>query len=116
MDERIFSLKAFAVFSPDRASITEVVITTHASIAVWGVKSGQTVAAHWHPEGQDTWVMLEGSLTYFLGNGRRQTLSEGQVAIATPGQIHGAINESEADAIFVSIYSAPQIGFMPATP
>ncbi len=116
MNERIFSLSDYAVFSPEQSSVTEVVITDNSSIAVWGVKPGQIVEAHFHPDGQDTWVVLQGSLTYYLGNGQRQDLSIGQIAIATSGEIHGAINESTEDTIFVSIYSAPKIGYVKAKP
>lgn len=116
MNERLFSLKDYSCFSPEKSVVTEVVITDNSSIAVWGVKPGQTVEAHFHPDGQDTWVVLQGSLTYYLGEGQRKILNTGQLAIATPGQIHGAINEGTEDAIFVSIYSAPQIGYVQATP
>jgi quercetin dioxygenase-like cupin family protein len=35
----------------------------------------------------------------------------GEVAIADQHQIHGAVNNSSEDAVFISIYSAPQIGY-----
>jgi quercetin dioxygenase-like cupin family protein len=73
--------------------ITEVAITDNSSIAIWGVKPGQTVEAHFHPDGQDTWIVLQGNLAYYLGHNQTQILSKGQLAIATPEQIHGAVNE-----------------------
>ena len=116
MDERIFALQTYARFSSQRAKVTEVVATDNSSIAVWAVQPGQEVAAHLHPSGQDTWVMLKGTLTYHLGNGQRQTLSVGQCALADRSQIHGAVNEGTEDAVFVSIYSAPKIGYIEALP
>ena len=116
MNERIFALETYASFSDEKAVVTEVVITTNSSIAVWGVRPGQEVQAHAHPNGQDTWFMLRGTLTYYLGNGQRQTLTAGQFAIADQGQVHGAINEGEEDSVFVSIYSAPEIGYVKASP
>lgn len=116
MNERLFFLKDYAYFSPEQSVVTEMVITENSSIAVWGVKPGQTVEAHFHPDGQDTWIVLQGSLTYYLGDGQSKTLKTGQLAIATPQQIHGAINEGMEDVIFVSIYSAPKIGYVKATP
>jgi quercetin dioxygenase-like cupin family protein len=115
MNERIFALEAYACFSDEKAVVTEVVITQNSSIAVWAVRSGQEVEAHFHPDGQDTWFMLRGTLTYYLGNGQRQTLSAGQFAIADQGQVHGAINEGTEDSVFVSIYSAPKIGYAKAS-
>jgi len=60
--------------------------------------------------------MLRGSLTSYLGNGQSRTLSPGQFALADQGQIHGAVNEGTEDAVFVSIYSAPEIGYAKASP
>jgi quercetin dioxygenase-like cupin family protein len=73
------------------------------------------VAAHSHPDGQDTWVMLQGTLTYYLGDGQQRTLSSGQIALADQDQVHGAVNEGTEDAVFVSIYSAPKIGYAKAS-
>jgi quercetin dioxygenase-like cupin family protein len=115
MDERIFALEAYACFSDEKAVVTEVVITQNSSIAVWAVRPGQEVEAHCHPDGQDTWFMLRGTLTYYLANSQRQTLSAGQFAIADQNQVHGAMNESPEDAVFVSIYSAPKIGYAKAS-
>jgi quercetin dioxygenase-like cupin family protein len=116
MKDRIFALEADVCFSDRAATVTEIIQTENSSIALWGVKPGQIVQAHLHPDGQDTWVMLRGTLTYYLGNDRSQSLNAGEVAIAEKNQIHGAVNDSSEDAVFVSIYSAPQIGYEPASP
>lgn len=116
MNARIFTLETYVSFSDRAATVTEIIQTENSSIAIWGVKPGQIVQAHCHPDGQDTWVMLRGTLTYYLGNGQSQILNAGQVAIAEKNQIHGALNEGTEDAVFVSIYSAPQIGYKKASP
>ncbi|MGL5061603.1 MAG: cupin domain-containing protein [Microcoleus sp.] len=116
MKTRIFPLEADVRFSDEVATVTEIIQTENASIAIWGVKPGQIVEAHYHPDGQDTWVMLRGTLTYYLGNGQSQILNAGQVAIAEKNQIHGAANDSSEDAVFISIYSAPKIGYEKALP
>lgn len=116
MSERIFNAENLARFSDEKAVVTEVAVTQHSSIAVWGVRPGQEVPAHTHPDGQDTWVMLRGELTYYLGNGQRHTIKAGEIDVASPDQVHGAINESAADAVFLSIYNAPKLGWHAATP
>ena len=116
MGERIFDLQAYTHFSNKRAKVTEVIATDNSGIAVWAVQPGQEVAPHIHPGGQDTWVMLKGTLTYYLGNGQRQTISAGECAIADQSQIHGAMNDGTEDAVFVSIYSNPKIGYTKALP
>ena len=115
LNDRIFTLTTSARFSDKRSVVTEIATTENSSIAVWGVRPGQEVAAHSHPDGQDTWVMLQGTLTYYLGDGQRRTLSSGQIALADQDQVHGAVNEGTEDAVFVSIYSAPKIGYAKAS-
>lgn len=103
-------------FSETKATVTELCITEHGSIAVWGVRPGQEVTPHSHPDGQDTWVMLQGELTYYLGSGERRTIRAGDVDVADCNQVHGAINEGTEDAVFVSIYSAPKLDWVKAVP
>jgi quercetin dioxygenase-like cupin family protein len=116
MNERIFALESHVRFSDKAARVTEVAVTENASIAVWGVRPGQMVQVHSHPDGQDTWVMLRGTLTYYLGNGESKILKASEIALADKTQIHGAVNEGIEDAVFVSIYSAPKIGYVKESP
>lgn len=111
MNNRTLDPIALVKFSDSSATVTEMAITEHSSIAVWGVRPGQEVPAHIHPDGQDTWMMIRGELTYYLGNGERRTIRAGQIDIADHHQVHGAVNESGEDAVFVSIYSAPKLGW-----
>lgn len=101
-------------FSPEKATVAELCVTTSGSIAVWGVKPGQEVPAHLHPDGQDTWVMLRGELADYLGGGERRVIRAGDVDVADCHQVHGAVNEGSEDAVFVSIYSAPKLGWVKA--
>ncbi len=96
--------------------VTEISITKYSGIAVWGVHPGQEVPAHTHPDGQDTWIIIRGELTYYLGNGEKKIISSGQIDIAEPSQVHGAINEGSEDVVFLSIYSAPSLKVIPASP
>ena len=115
-DTRTFEVESCVRFSNEKATVTEILLTTHSSIAVWGVRPGQEVPAHTHPDGQDTWIMMRGELTYYLGGGRKKTIRAGQVDVADCEQVHGARNESDADAVFLSIYSAPKLGWAAAVP
>ena len=116
MNQRTFNADHWVRFSDERATVTEISITDHASIAVWGVRPGQEVPAHTHPDGQDTWVMVKGELTYYLGNGQRRTIRSGDVDVADTNEVHGAINQASSDAVFLSIYSAPKLGWEKAQP
>ncbi|RUR85877.1 cupin [Chlorogloeopsis fritschii PCC 6912] len=115
-NQRIFDVEQLVRFSPEKATVTEIAITPYSSIAVWGVRPGQEVPAHTHPDGQDTWIVVRGELTYYLGNGQKKIISAGQIDVAEPSQVHGAVNEGSQDVVFVSIYSAPSLQVVPASP
>jgi quercetin dioxygenase-like cupin family protein len=78
----------------------------------WHQASGERRrCSHYHADGQDTWIILKGTLSYYLGDGQNQILHRGEVAIAAKHQVHGAVNHSQENMIFVSIYWVPQIGY-----
>jgi quercetin dioxygenase-like cupin family protein len=114
--QRIFDVEKSVRFSDKKAIMTEIVVTKHSSIAVWGVRPGQQVPAHIHPDGQDTWIVVRGELTYYLGDGQKKIITAGQIDVAEPSQVHGAINEGSEDAVFLSIYSAPSLQVVCASP
>ncbi|GAA6620737.1 cupin domain-containing protein [Scytonema sp. NUACC26] len=113
---RTFDIEQLVQFSDEKATVTEIIITPHSSIAVWGVQPGQEVPAHIHPDGQDTWIIVRGELTYYLGDGQKKVVSAGQIDIAEPLQVHGAVNEGTQDTVFLSIYSASSLAVVPASP
>lgn len=116
---RIFNVADLVEFSPvsdEKGRVVEITVTKSNSVAVWGVRPGQKVPTHTHPDGQDTWIMIEGELTYQLGNGEQRTIKAGSIDIAEHHQVHGAINESQRNAIFISIYSSSNLKVEPAHP
>jgi quercetin dioxygenase-like cupin family protein len=115
-NQRTFDAEQWVCFSDEKAKVTEIVTTPYSSIAVWGVRPGQQVPAHTHPDGQDTWIMIRGELTYYLGDGQKQVITAGHIDVAETSQVHGAINEGSEDAVFLSIYSAPTLKVISASP
>lgn len=111
MLDRIFTIKDVVRFSDKQATATQISVTDNSRVFVWGVKPGQEVEAHIHPNGQDTWIMIQGELTYYLGNSQKKKIIVGQIDVAPPSIVHGCVNEGKDDAIFVSIYSPKDIGF-----
>jgi len=114
LSERILDARNLVRFSDEKAKVTQLTATENTMIFVWGVKPGQEVEAHIHPGGQDTWIMIEGELTYYLGNSKTKRIRAGQIDVASKNEIHGCVNEGSTDAIFVSIYSPREIGFQVA--
>lgn len=111
MYERIFDIRNLVKFSDERAKVVQIARTDDTIIFVWGVKPRQEVEAHTHPGGQDTWIMIQGELTYYLGNGETKEIHTGQIDVASKNDVHGCVNEGNEDAVFVSIYSPREIGF-----
>jgi quercetin dioxygenase-like cupin family protein len=112
--ERIFSSKAFQ--QPNDGEPIRAVITESADSAVisWLVKPGQTISAHLHPAGQDTWVVLSGSGLYRINaEGETRRISAGDVVVAHRGEVHGVFNDGAVPLEFVSVVSPTVAGYEP---
>ena len=109
---RKFVVSEFACPS-DGEPIRSVVLETEESvIVVWHVLPGQELAAHVHSHGQDIWTVLSGSADYYQGNGVVTKLKAGEIAVAKPGQVHGALNTDAKDPfVFVSVVAPGNAGF-----
>ena len=112
--ERIFDTKNLVRFSDEKAKVIQVTATEKTMIFLWGVRPEQEVEAHTHPGGQDTWIIIEGELTYYLGNEKTKRIHAGQIDVAPKNEVHGCVNEGKEDATFISIYSPREIGFQVA--
>ena len=109
--ERIFSVADY-VRPSDSEPIRSVVLETEDSvIVVWHAHPRQEIAAHVHPHGQDTWIVISGEAEYYLGSDVTTHLETGDIAIARPGQVHGALNIGSVPFIFVSMVSPSNAGF-----
>lgn len=97
----------------DGEPVRSVVLQTgDSTVVVWHILPGQEIAAHVHPHGQDTWTVLSGSADYFQGNGVVARVKTGDIAVARPGQVHGARNTDPAlPFIFVSVVAPGDPGF-----
>jgi quercetin dioxygenase-like cupin family protein len=110
-ESRLFSLTDY-IQATDGKPIRSVVLETEDSaVVVWHAHPGQEIAAHIHPHGQDTWTVISGEAEYFQGDGLVARIKAGDIAIAKPGQIHGALNTGQTPLIFVSVVASGNAGF-----
>ena len=110
-ESRIFSVDEY-VRPSNGEPIRSVVLETNDSvIVVWHAHPGQEIAAHVHPHGQDTWTVISGEAEYYQGGGKVAHLKAGDIAIAKPGQVHGALNTSPVPFVFVSVVASGNAGF-----
>jgi quercetin dioxygenase-like cupin family protein len=109
---RIFKSSKFfqpSAGEPIRSVIAE---TPDAVIVAWYIQPGQEIAAHVHPQGQDTWTILSGRGDYYLDrSGKQQSIEMGDVVIAPAGAIHGVVNSSDESLVFISVVSPLNAGY-----
>jgi len=114
MKDRIFKLSSFLQPSqgePIRSVITQ---TPEAAVVAWFVQSGQRVAPHVHPHGQDTWTVISGHGEYQVDAlGRTFPIVVGDVVVAPTGAVHGVLCTSAEPLVFVSVVSPAEAGYWP---
>jgi quercetin dioxygenase-like cupin family protein len=111
-ETRIFNSTEFfqpADGEPIRAVVTE---SAEAVVVAWYIKPGQEIAAHIHPQGQDTWTILAGKGEYFLDtDGTRQGIAAGDVVVAPCSCVHGVFNNGNEPLVFISVVSPSDAGY-----
>jgi quercetin dioxygenase-like cupin family protein len=110
---RIFHSAEFFQPIDDGEPVRSVVTaSTDAVIVAWYLQPGQTIAAHIHPHGQDTWTILSGQGEYFLDTtGKTQAIAAGDVVIAPIGAVHGVTNHGAEPLRFISVVSPAEAGY-----
>jgi len=111
IESRIFSAAEYVQPSEGEPIRSVVLETAESVIVVWYIRPGQEIAAHIHPHGQDTWTVLSGAAEYFQGNGVVCSLKAGEIAVAKPGQVHGAKNVGLEPFVFVSVVASGSAGY-----
>jgi quercetin dioxygenase-like cupin family protein len=108
---RIFSVAEFIRPSEGKPIRSVVLETEDSAIVVWHVRPGQEIAAHVHPNGQDTWTVISGTAEYYLGGNVVRHLKARDIAIAKHGQVHGAMNSGTEPFVFVSVVAPGNSGY-----
>jgi quercetin dioxygenase-like cupin family protein len=94
---------------PIRSVVTE---SKDAVVVAWYVKPGQTIPAHRHPNGQDTWTILSGAGDYYLDQaGTTTPIAAGDIAVAPVGCVHGVVNRGNEPLIFISVVAPAEAGY-----
>jgi quercetin dioxygenase-like cupin family protein len=94
---------------PIRSVISE---SPEATIVAWYIQPQQSISAHLHPSGQDTWTILSGQGEYYLDrSGATKSIGKGDVVIAPTGSVHGVFNSSNEPLIFISVVSPSTAGY-----
>lgn len=108
---RIFPVADYVQASTGDPVRSVVLETDDSAVVVWHAHPGQEIAAHVHPHGQDTWTVISGEADYYQGSGIVTRLKAGDIAIARPGEVHGAMNRGAVPFVFVSVVASGRAGF-----
>lgn len=88
--------------------------TEDAAVVAWTVQPGQRLSPHVHPNGQDTWTVLEGEGDYQLDEaGRVQRIQAGDVVVAPKGAVHGVLGTGARPLIILSVVCPALSGYEP---
>jgi quercetin dioxygenase-like cupin family protein len=94
---------------PVRSVITE---SKEATVVAWYIKPGQQICAHIHPNGQDTWTILQGRGEYYLDETKNtQSIVAGDIVLAHTGCVHGVFNNGDEPLVFISVVSPSEAGY-----
>jgi len=106
MDNRFFYVKDFTANPPEKATKNVLYQNDRTNAVIWVIPPGEVLPAHYHPETDDIWIILEGKGDYYLGQGETFPIEAGMVIPAEKMDIHGAKNTGEELLVFAAV-SAP---------
>ena len=112
MTSRILSSSIFFQPTDDEPIRSVITQSKDAVIVAWFIKQGQKIPLHVHPQGQDTWTILEGKGHYYLdNNSTTQLIKAGDVVVAHTGEVHGVFNDDPEPLAFISVVSPADAGY-----
>jgi quercetin dioxygenase-like cupin family protein len=103
MDERIF--KILDMLPSKGSSYREVIYTENHEIHLWRVLPREWIYPHTHPQSDDNWYIVQGVGEYYTTSIEKKTVRPGDIAIASPGDVHGLYNSGPEDIIVFSVLS-----------
>ncbi|OOR89598.1 mannose-1-phosphate guanylyltransferase [Moraxella caviae] len=95
--------------SPTDSVRTVIHQSAEHNLVLWQIPPNAKLPTHRHPQGQDIWVVMQGSallleqadLASTKNNARR--IHAGQAIVIDTQQIHGVYNDGAQDCVLVSI-------------
>lgn len=104
MPERIFKIHDL-VSSKGGTSMEVICKTKIHEIHLWRVHPGEWIYPHIHPHNDDFWYIIKGVGEYYLSANIKKTVRPGDIAVASPEEVHGIYNTGSEDIIIYSVLS-----------
>jgi quercetin dioxygenase-like cupin family protein len=88
-----------------RTSIKHIFKSNDHEIHLWRIIPGEWVYPHTHPHTEDIWYIVQGVGEYYTTSQEKRTVGPGDIATASPGEVHGIFNSGTEDIIVYSVLS-----------
>ena len=104
MHERIFKIVEMI---PDKGTTYREVILNakNHEIHLWRISPGDWIYPHTHPDSDDIWYIIEGTGEYYTTSKEKKTVRTGEMALASPEEVHGIFNSGSEDMVILSVLS-----------
>jgi quercetin dioxygenase-like cupin family protein len=106
MENRFFNVKDYTSPAPEKATKHLLYQNDRSNGVIWVIPPGEELPAHYHPETDDVWIILEGKGDYYLGKGQTFPIEAGMFIPAEKLEIHGVKNTGNELLVFAAV-SAP---------
>ena len=113
MSERLFKIDE--LLSEEGTTSMKVIFQSEIhEIHLWRVAPGEWIYPHIHPYNDDIWYVIQGTGEYYISAKETKTIASGEIAFATPGDVHGMFNSGSEDIVVYSLLSPLPIEMEPA--
>lgn len=103
LTKRFFKLEEIIQFDPNQGKKNIFYETDKTAGAVWCLEPGQEIYKHSHTTSDDLWIVVEGTGTFYPGNGEEVEITKGDIIINYPGQQHGMCNTSNERFVVIGV-------------
>ena len=104
MSEKFFKIRAKV--SPKGKTSREVIFRSEIhEIHLWRVTPGEWIYPHIHPYNDDIWYIIQGKGMYYFSAEETRKVESENIAVASPGKVHGLFNSGSEDIIVYSVLS-----------
>lgn len=70
---------------------------------LWRVTPGEWIYPHTHPHTDDIWYIVQGNGEYYSSADKTHSVGPGDLAFASPDEVHGIFNNGEEEMIILSV-------------
>jgi len=104
MSERLFKLLEMLP-SRDNTYRESIFNAENHEIHLWRITPGEWIYPHIHPHTDDIWYIIRGIGEYYTTSDEKKIVQPGDMALASPGEVHGIFNSGSEDIVILSLLS-----------